>query len=260
MTEKQPAPFSVLVVEDSRTQLAKLRFLLEKEGFAVFVASNGREALERLQTMPEPPTLIISDIVMPEMDGYELCRRLKQDARYKAIPIMLLTQLSGPEDILKGLEVGADNFLTKPYEDDALLARIQYILVNRDLRSRPASGLGLEIVIGGKKHRITADRLQIVDLLFSTYETIVQKNRELERKNRELQEALDKIKRLEGLIPICANCKKIRDDDGYWHRVEEYIEQHADVQFSHGLCPECRELLYPDFPYHPPAASAHTPR
>jgi len=251
MRRNSELPARILIVEDSRTQLERLRFLLEGEGFAVSTAFDGREALELLRR-ETPPTLIISDILMPGMDGYQLCRHLKSDLTFKAIPIILLTQLSGPEDILKGLDAGADNFITKPYEEEALLARIQYVLANRELRRRSASESEVEIIVGGKKHRITADRLQIVDLLFSTYETILQKSRELERKNRELQEALNRIKRLEGLIPICANCKKIRDDEGYWQQVEVYIEQHAEVQFSHGLCPECRDLLYPNFPYHPP--------
>jgi CheY-like chemotaxis protein len=69
---------------------------------------------------------------------------------------------------------------------------------------------------------------------------------QLEAKNNQLQEALDKIKRLRGLLPICANCKKIRDDQGYWQDVAVYIRNHSEADFSHGICPGCLKQLYPD--------------
>jgi hypothetical protein len=72
-------------------------------------------------------------------------------------------------------------------------------------------------------------------------------NAELEARNQALQEALDKVNTLSGLLPICANCKKIRDDSGYWQQVEIYIQNHAEVEFSHGICPDCMKKLYPDF-------------
>lgn len=67
----------------------------------------------------------------------------------------------------------------------------------------------------------------------------------LEETTKRLQGALDNIKTLEGLLPICANCKKIRDDDGYWQQVEVYVRQHSNAKFSHGICPECAHQLYP---------------
>ena len=72
-------------------------------------------------------------------------------------------------------------------------------------------------------------------------------NAELEIRNQELQEALAVVKTLSGLLPICASCKNIRDDQGYWHQVEVYIRDHSDVEFSHGLCPTCAEKLYPEY-------------
>lgn len=69
---------------------------------------------------------------------------------------------------------------------------------------------------------------------------------ELEKRNRELLQALEEIKTLKGLIPICANCKKIKDDEGYWHSVEEYLGVHSDIKFTHGLCTDCVRTLYPD--------------
>jgi hypothetical protein len=71
-------------------------------------------------------------------------------------------------------------------------------------------------------------------------------NAELETRNNELQEALIKVKTLSGLLPICASCKKIRDDQGYWLQVEVYIREHSDAEFSHGLCPDCARELYPE--------------
>jgi hypothetical protein len=70
---------------------------------------------------------------------------------------------------------------------------------------------------------------------------------ELRRLNAELQAALAKVKVLSGLLPICASCKKIRDDQGYWHQVEVYIRDHSEVEFSHGICPSCAQKLYPEF-------------
>jgi AmiR/NasT family two-component response regulator len=69
---------------------------------------------------------------------------------------------------------------------------------------------------------------------------------ELRRLNAELQEALTKVKTLSGLLPICASCKKIRDDQGYWHEVETYVRDHSEAEFSHGLCPDCIKKLYPE--------------
>ncbi|MGB9618762.1 MAG: response regulator, partial [Desulfomonilaceae bacterium] len=122
----------ILIVEDSPTQAARLQFILEEHGFKVSWTANGKAALEYLQK--NHPTLVVSDVVMPEMDGYELCSKIKQDEKLKDIPVILLTALSDPSDIIKGLESGADNFITKPYQERFLISRIQYILINRELR------------------------------------------------------------------------------------------------------------------------------
>ena len=107
--------------------------------------------------------------------------------------------------------------------------------------------MGVEVFFAGKRYFINSDRMQILDLLFSTYQNSLQQKRELERKNKELKEALDTIKTLHGILPICSNCKKIRDDKGSWSQVEEYIGKHSEAQFSHGICPECARKLYPEF-------------
>jgi len=167
----------ILIVEDSRTQAEKLKYMLEEHDFHVVVAHNGQEALETLRR--RKPTLVISDITMPEMDGYELCRRIRADDQMAELPVILLTGLSDPEDVFKGLECGADNFITKPYEQNNLLARIHYLLANIHLRHREKSQSSMEVLLAGRKHIITSDRAQILNLLLSTYETAVQKNGEL---------------------------------------------------------------------------------
>jgi two-component system response regulator VanR len=238
----------VLIIEDSLTQGEKLKFILEEEGFIVDWVVSAELALDFLEE--ETPTLIISDVLMSQMNGFELCSRLKEDNRWKSIPVIILTTLSEPFDIIKGLESGADNFITKPYNRDYLLSRIQYLLVNMRLRSmaqQQTPEMGIEIFFAGKKHHITSERLQIIGLLFSTYEAIVQKNIGLEQLNRELKIANEQIKTLSGLIPLCSRCKKVRNDDGYWQEVEDYVAAHTDAGFTHGICSECLKELYPDF-------------
>jgi signal transduction histidine kinase len=167
----------VLVAEDSATQAQKLRHILEQHNFRVEIAANGRLALTAAQN--HRPALIISDVVMPEMDGYELCRRVKSNADLHDIPVILVTTLSDPQDVIRGLECRADNFILKPYDADNLLHRIQFVLANSQMRQRDQPGMGLEIIFGGSRHFITADRLQILNLLLSTYEAAMQRNKEL---------------------------------------------------------------------------------
>jgi len=109
--------------------------------------------------------------------------------------------------------------------------------------------------VGGKERYIIFDAAPIHnkagDLVaaIETLQDITQRKRieeEREKLNVELKEALDKIRTLSGLIPICAGCKKIRDDKGYWNQLEEYLEEHSDAVFSHGLCPECFQQYFPD--------------
>ncbi len=227
----------ILIVEDSATQLEELRYILEKKGYIVDAVTNGREAMDFLKK--KQPALVISDVIMPEMDGYELCKKIKSDEQLKKIPVLLLTTLSDPDDVVRGLDCGADNFLTKPYEEVTLISRIEYIILNIEVRKSNPTDIGIEIVFGGKKQYITSSRIQILDMLISTYETAIQKNRELEKANKELREANEKIKTLSGLVPICSICKKIRDDEGYWNQVEHFISQHSDLTFTHGYCPTC---------------------
>jgi two-component system, cell cycle response regulator len=174
----------ILIVEDSPTQGERLKYILEQQKFRVAWARHGKEALEWLND--HHPAMVISDIVMPEMDGFELCRRIKSDSRLQPIPVILLTSLSSMEDVMHGLKSGAENFITKPYSEKLLLTRIEYILLNRNMNKVYQSQQGVEVVFGGKKHLIHSDLGQILSLLISTFESAVAKNQELEASNREL--------------------------------------------------------------------------
>jgi signal transduction histidine kinase/ActR/RegA family two-component response regulator len=116
---------------------------------------------------------------MPEMTGYELCSHIKSDRELCLTPVILVTTLSDPQDVIRGLECRADNFILKPYDADHLIHRVQFVLVNSQMRQTEQPGMGLEIVFSGQKHFITADRLQILNLLLSTYEAAIQRNKEL---------------------------------------------------------------------------------
>jgi diguanylate cyclase (GGDEF)-like protein len=191
--ESNSDQIEILIVEDCPTQARSLRHILEREKFKVTWARHGKEALEMLKFYH--PALVISDIMMPVMDGFELCRRIKAKARWKDIPIVLLTSLSSREDVLHGLQCGAENLITKPYNDNLLLTRIEYILLNKDIKKANQTPQGFEIVFGGQKHFINADPGQLLSLLISTFESAVAKNQELEASNQQLAMAMDLLEK-----------------------------------------------------------------
>jgi two-component system sensor histidine kinase/response regulator len=183
--ESAKSMLEILVVEDSVVQAEMLRRMLTRHGYTVTIAQNGAAALEMIRQ--RPPTLILSDIAMPVMDGYAMCHTVKNDPALRHVPIILLTALSDPEDIIQGLNAKADNYLTKPYDEATLLTRIDYLLTNQELRKQTKSQIGVEIFFAGKKHVIDSDRRQILDLLMSTFEAAVQQNRELVKRTQALQ-------------------------------------------------------------------------
>jgi len=174
----------ILIAEDSPTQAAHLKRILEGQDFRVVVTHDGKEALAALHR--HKPTLVITDIRMPEMNGYELCHQIRADEQLADLPLILLTELSDPEDVFKGLQCGADNFITKPYDPGKLVARIEYLLANVNLGNREKVQTSMEVLLAGRKHVITSDRAQILNLLLSTYEAAVQKNRHLVEAQEEL--------------------------------------------------------------------------
>ncbi len=180
----------LLIVEDSPTQAELLRSTVEDAGFSVLVARDAESALDLLER--HTVDLVISDIVMPGISGYDLCRRIKSSGEHSQIPVMLLSTLNEPMDIIRGLESGADNFLTKPYKPEQVVARARMILQNRSLRTRSAV-FGVEISFLGRTFTITSEKEQILDLLISTFEDTVQANRELQRHRAELAAAKIKL-------------------------------------------------------------------
>jgi signal transduction histidine kinase len=183
--KSKPNGIEILIAEDSRTQAEKLQHLLEEHGYTAVTARDGKQALAAARR--RKPMLIISDVVMPEMDGYELCRRVKADPNLGDIPVILVTTLSDPQDVIRGLECRADSFILKPYDERYLLSRVEFALINREMRQADRAGMGVEIFFNGQKHFITADRLQILNLLLSTYDAAIQRNKELNHTQEELQ-------------------------------------------------------------------------
>ena len=182
----QPDQTEILIVEDSPTQAERLRRLIQSQHYQARVAANGRLALEAIRE--RQPDLVLSDIVMPEMDGYELCREIKNDPALRAIPVILVTSLTDPKDIIRGIESGADNFIRKPYAEEYLLNRIGHMLVNQKLRKHQNIEGGIALYLGDQQHFINAERQQILDLLISTYEQAVQVNSELQARERQVIE------------------------------------------------------------------------
>jgi diguanylate cyclase (GGDEF)-like protein len=183
----------ILIAEDSPTQAQRLKYILEQQKFKVIWARHGKEALEWLKHCH--PAVVISDIVMPEMDGFELCQRIKSEDRLKHIPVILLTSLSSMEDVMHGLKCGAENFITKPYNEKVLLTRIEHILLNKNIKKVSQVQQGIEVVFAGKKHFINSDPGQILSLLISTFESAVAKNQELEVANRQLAGAMELLEK-----------------------------------------------------------------
>jgi DNA-binding response OmpR family regulator len=190
----------MLVAEDDSTARQAIETLLTAWGYGVTSVVNGTDAWEVFQG-PEPPRLAILDWLMPGLDGLEVCRRVRQSPCAESVYLILLTARSGRDDIVAGLESGADDYIIKPADPDELRARVQ------------------------------------------TGRRIVELQARLAARVHELEEARSREKRLQGLLPICSYCKKIRSDQNYWQQVEEYISDHADVLFSHGICPDCFETV-----------------
>ena len=190
----------ILIAEDDPVSRRILEGTLLNWGYDVLVTRDGAAAWAALQG-PDPPSLGILDIMMPEMDGLEVCRSVRQLSATIPPYLILLTAMTRKEDVVKGINAGANDYLTKPFHRDELKVRV---------------GVGVQIV-----------ELQ----------------RSLTERVRELEEALSQVKQLKGLLPICSYCKRIRDDQNYWQKVESYLSERTAVEFSHGICPECYEQV-----------------
>jgi two-component system sensor histidine kinase/response regulator len=229
----------ILIVEDSPTQAAQLRHILERHGFHVSTAANGREALAVIAR--GKPSLVISDVIMPEMDGFELCRAIKANEETREIPVILLTSLSDAHDVIKGLACRADNFITKPYDEDYLILRIRRMQETHGQSRSGDNPVTMDVPFAGQIFSINSDGRQILDFLLSTYETAIQKNRELLRARDELNEVNEQLK--------IAN----REKDAFNYTVSHDLRNHLNVVGSYcqvirevcgdGLDAQCREYL-----------------
>lgn len=182
-TETERVRMKVLIAEDDNTSRLLLETTLRKLGYEVVSTRNGTEAWEAFQA--GGVHMVISDWMMPEVDGLALCRLIRGEQRSRYTYIILLTALSGKGRYLEGMEAGADDFITKPFDRDELQTRLR--VAERIL------GLQAE------------------------------------------------VSELEGLLPICSYCKKIRDAENHWVAIEHYVDEHSDASFTHGICPECFE-------------------
>jgi len=160
----------VLVVDDSATQAASLAMLLEENGIAARIARSGEQALEMVRA--ETPDLVLSDVVMPGIDGYEVCRRIKVDLGLARVPVVLLTSLTDQMAIVRALASGADHYVTKPFDPERLVARVRQVLAH-DVA--PALILGTPVIIDllGTSFQINASKEKILDLLISSYGDLV---------------------------------------------------------------------------------------
>jgi DNA-binding response OmpR family regulator len=184
----------ILIAEDSPTQAEQLKYILEQHKYRVLVAKDGKEAIGMV--IEHSPSLVITDIVMPEMNGYDLCKEIKSREKTMNIPVILLTSFSRSEDVMEGISCGADNFLTKPFREEYLISHIETILSNREIRKTETIKVELEVLVGGKKRVITVDHQQILTLLISTYEAAVQRNDELVKAQDDLRKLNERLEEL----------------------------------------------------------------
>ncbi|PWR75202.1 response regulator [Methanospirillum stamsii] len=200
----QPNSAPILIVEDNRTQAEYLRYILEKEGYSVVITSNGHEAISTVRKTR--PLLILTDIMMPEMDGYELCSFLKNDPDIADIPVILVTHLFNPVDVIKGLESGADNFIIKPYTPEIIHTRINSILKAENKPNPNDKPTPLHVVFSDRSHVIRATRLQIINILLSTYEVAIKNNSDLQIAQEKLHYLNDQMQK------TLSELKKSNDD------------------------------------------------
>ncbi len=185
MTDVGNTAKEILIVEDSEIQVELLRRVLTKYGYKVSVARNGAEGLAAARE--HKPDLIISDIMMPVMGGYQFCRELKDSETLRDIPLILLTQLSEPEDVIKGLEAGADNYITKPFEAEFLLIKVKSLLTSPIRFTNNPKEKCIEFTIDHKRYSLRSSRGQTLNFLLSTYENVVRRNLELYKLQEELE-------------------------------------------------------------------------
>lgn len=184
-SEIQIPKSQILIVEDSEIQAVMLKRILVQNGYTVTWAKNGADGLTA--ALQQRPALIISDILMPVMDGYQMCREIKQRETLKDTPILLLTQLTEPEEVIRGLESGADNYITKPFNANFLLSKVDALIKNPDQFKNTPNKRCIDFDYAGKHYAVHAGRSQTLGFLLSTYENAVFQNKELNKIQIELK-------------------------------------------------------------------------
>ncbi|MBN1595193.1 response regulator [candidate division FCPU426 bacterium] len=170
-----PKP-AILIIEDDRDIMELITFNLQKEGYQCLKAGDGEQGLQTAKS--NQPHLISLDLMLPGMDGLEVCRRLKQDPKTAGIPILMLTAKGEEADIVAGLELGAEDYITKPFSPKILIARIRAVLRRRQAAvQKPEEELKLagltihrgrhEVLIKGKKVELTLTEFKLLDFLAS---------------------------------------------------------------------------------------------
>jgi len=207
---------SILIVDDSNENLLLLQSILQTGGYKDLLTAESAEQAFKHLGMDDSGgdgagvDLVLLDIQMPEINGIETCRRIKEVERLRDIPIIMVTAVAQREKLQLAFAAGAMDYINKP--------------VNKiELRTRVGSALKLKQEMDQRKAR----------------------EQELKKRTQELEQALKEVKVLRGFIPICASCKKIRNDRGYWQLVEAYIREHSEAEFSHGICPDCIKKFFP---------------
>ena len=185
---------TILIVEDSITQALLLQQSLEDRGYIVHHARNGEEGLSLAGKIR--PDLIISDIIMPVMDGYRMCEGIKRSPELKSIPVILLTRMSGPEDVLRGLEVGADDYVTKPFSENYLSLKIKDVLESPFKFRNCPDEKRIEASYRSKIFNIGAGRAHTLNFLVSTYESVIWQNAELSHAQLELKTLNERLEEI----------------------------------------------------------------
>ena len=195
----------ILVTDDDSNVLCLQTMLLEQKGYEVFEATTGKGCLEAARK--HHPDLVLLDVMLPDASGLDVCKQIKTDRDLAATFVILVSGIRVSSDYrADGLDIGADDYMVKPLESGEFLARVSAMVRMK----RAEDGLR-------------------------------EREKEQERLISDLRKALREIKTLNGLLPICPSCKKIRDDKGYWNQLEAYISTHTDAILTHGVCPHCAE-------------------
>ena len=215
----------IVIAEDSAVQAVILRRALENHGYQVTWARDGQAGLEKVREIR--PALLISDVEMPVMDGFELCVAIKSNPEFTGIPVILCTSLAQPEDIIRGMEAGADGYVTKPYDEKYLMYRVRALLDNP---TDTENAEPFEITYAGREYVITAGRRQMLNLLLSTYENTIKQygelknaQMELKRLNQDLDVSFKESERLLLNILPAAVARQLKKDGSVTPRQYESV-------------------------------------